>query len=677
MIFQQIEICNLFSYHQSVIFNIAGHEKNRSIVLISGRNGFGKTGFLNSIKLLFVGPREELRRGVMVGRILGPKPYMLGNGDAWMGVFNRTSRDQTKNAAYYVRCQWVEQSGAVDVKREWFPDGAFDPEGRLTIHANFLSESLEGKAAQAFLEKRLPPAYLPFFFFDGEKIQMLAEADEGIVEKEIEGILNIAQVNTLADYLVKVKRDWARESAVDAELKKFNKLESELDALCNQLAELHASKKNLDKEIEELAAKYADMERGLRNLQCMRAQEAEARHKAELKQVQEELTRIRHELMERFVPEAPLVVNPTVMREVLDRLEQNDQELGPKKELLAYLRHHLPSELFEHPVPPRHRLREDQKTFYKERLQNALEERRLVESDGVKGHTYSLDSTRQKALRRLMTRLVDDNPMPDHARRLQEASRLARREGELSQLIEEIHAVIDEDRPRYYRMQEELRELRQQKETLLKALGGVTMDCETKAREMQRKQIELTEQEKIITNAAKNRHYALLVDRLIELFKSYKDELRKRRRESMEMAINRHFKAIMTGHDLVHHIRINEHFGRQFLDKKGDLLGGANFSAGMKQLIAIALLWAMKEVSGKTVPVIIDTPLARIDRQNQENLLREYFPNAAEQVILLPTDSELDPEKYRLLAPHVYREYRLLNPHGDRTQVEQRTMYEG
>ncbi|MBF0585108.1 MAG: DNA sulfur modification protein DndD, partial [Magnetococcales bacterium] len=138
---------------------------------------------------------------------------------------------------------------------------------------------------------------------------------------------------------------------------------------------------------------------------------------------------------------------------------------------------------------------------------------------------------------------------------------------------------------------------------------------------------------------------------------------------------NTHFKTLMTSHDMIRTIHVDDHFGLHYLDAAEQAIGGGNLSAGMKQLAAISLLWALKSVSGKSVPVIVDTPLARIDRQNQENLLQSYFPQVAEQVIILPTDSELDREKYRLLAPYIYREYTLENPHGDCTEVKSKPMY--
>lgn len=59
-------------------------------------------------------------------------------------------------------------------------------------------------------------------------------------------------------------------------------------------------------------------------------------------------------------------------------------------------------------------------------------------------------------------------------------------------------------------------------------------------------------------------------------------------------------------------------------------------------MVATALLWALKTVSNKNIPVVIDTPLGRLDADNQKSLLVNYYPCVGEQVILLPTDSELD-----------------------------------
>ena len=103
-------------------------------------------------------------------------------------------------------------------------------------------------------------------------------------------------------------------------------------------------------------------------------------------------------------------------------------------------------------------------------------------------------------------------------------------------------------------------------------------------------------------------------------------------------------------------------------------IGMGTISAGMKQLAATSLLWALKEVSGRQLPVVIDTPLARIDLRHQHNLLTRYYPEAGDQVIMLPTDSELDEVKRKLLLPHVYKAFELYNPTGEKTEIREETL---
>ena len=66
-----------------------------------------------------------------------------------------------------------------------------------------------------------------------------------------------------------------------------------------------------------------------------------------------------------------------------------------------------------------------------------------------------------------------------------------------------------------------------------------------------------------------------------------------------------------------------------------------DMSAGEKQVYAIAMLDALAKITGKNLPVIIDTPLGRLDSQHRDNIVENYFPFASHQVIILSTDTEI------------------------------------
>ena len=93
---------------------------------------------------------------------------------------------------------------------------------------------------------------------------------------------------------------------------------------------------------------------------------------------------------------------------------------------------------------------------------------------------------------------------------------------------------------------------------------------------------------------------------------------------------------------------------------EGEEVEKKSLSAGEKQLMVISLLWALAICSKKKLPVIIDTPLSRLDSVHREALITTYFPNASDQTIILSTDSEIDEKYYQLMKPSIGDEFTLV-----------------
>ena len=80
-------------------------------------------------------------------------------------------------------------------------------------------------------------------------------------------------------------------------------------------------------------------------------------------------------------------------------------------------------------------------------------------------------------------------------------------------------------------------------------------------------------------------------------------------------------------------------------------------SKGEKQMFATAILWALAKTSGKPLPFLIDTPLARLDEGHRVNLIEKFFPLASHQVAIFSTDTEITFEHYKKLKPYLNRSY--------------------
>ena len=672
MIFESIELENLFSYCGTCHFDLSGRRPDRNIVLIAGRNGFGKTSFLNGLKLLFSGVTESLREAVQRQRKPTVKQYVMGAGDDWWGIFNRrASRDGASRC--YVRVKWREERGLVTAERSWMLVGN-DYEEILSIQADFLEAALSGNSAQEFISLRLPPDFVPFFIFDGEQIQELAEANRAYQIKQIERLLDIGRIELLSNTLRDASKTWV-DAAMDqrrhAELLELegqkHTREAHLGAIAQELAERR-------ERLNELEAESRKVQRRLGSRRAFVNQANEATLKSEQERLEQEQSAKSAALVAELPRIAPLLLAPTLAAKAARLLERQSDKGGQSAAFLTYLSASLPQQLFAGPPPPPIRsLSPDQEGYYRNRLSKLLEAH--LPQASTTGNTI-LDIPSADKARRLLQRYGDNDELrkrfaDDLERLFQIKTEIRRKKEELLN----VSALGEKEKEAYLQDQAAWDSTQAEIATLKDACGAGDKDVKRLKDELGKLQLAVDGKRDEVSLSQKARVRTDIARRLRDFFEAYKQKLKQTRREELQESINRHFRSLMSSHDLIARITVDEDFGLHYQDAEGRLIGMGNLSAGMKQLAATALLWALKDCSGKPLPIVIDTPLARIDRGNQENLLRNYYPVASQQVIVLPTDSELDVEKYRLLKSHIYREYKLSNDDGDNTRIVAQPMY--
>ena len=98
----------------------------------------------------------------------------------------------------------------------------------------------------------------------------------------------------------------------------------------------------------------------------------------------------------------------------------------------------------------------------------------------------------------------------------------------------------------------------------------------------------------------------------------------------------------------------------KLIDYNGNELLKDQLSAGEKQLFAVSIIWGLAQSSGYDMPVIIDTPLGRLDSQHRKNFVERYLPFASKQVIVLSTDEEVNGKYWDLIKPNVNAVYTLV-----------------
>lgn len=97
------------------------------------------------------------------------------------------------------------------------------------------------------------------------------------------------------------------------------------------------------------------------------------------------------------------------------------------------------------------------------------------------------------------------------------------------------------------------------------------------------------------------------------------------------------------------------------LDSEGKEIPKETFSTGEKQIYISCLIKSILGESIQNFPIFIDTPLGRLDHEHIENILNNYYPDLSNQVILLATNNEVTPRRYNMIAQKISKAYLIVN----------------
>lgn len=157
-------------------------------------------------------------------------------------------------------------------------------------------------------------------------------------------------------------------------------------------------------------------------------------------------------------------------------------------------------------------------------------------------------------------------------------------------------------------------------------------------------------------------------DTLVQLkpfFDEVADELLKRKRAKIEADMKEQLNKLLISYkDCIARVELSDSMQRFYIKlyhKAGNEISLSQLNAASKQIFIQVLLKVLRSLGDYNPPVMIDTVMGVLDEESRDVLMEEYFPELAEQTILLCTTSEIRKDKdYVKLEPFISRTYTLV-----------------
>lgn len=627
MIIKRLTMCNFGVYAGVQTFAFT---HTRPIVLISGMNGRGKTTFLEAILLALYGPNSIAWK---------ENPAHGSYGQYLRSRISRQAGEQES----FVELEFDMSPGQPDtyvVRRAWNGQGRRTAE-TITVTENGVDSPFLTQNWTMFIENLLPSALSSFYFFDGEKIAELALDNKNTQMKDaIRSMLGIQVLDRLKkdlDLSLRHTRERSGEKDSGTDVQALRRAKEAHEARLEELnQQIEAQNEKIWQQRERVSACRRQYEQ--KGGDAAQQRQALLQRRADLRAAGKQN---REALLDLAAGALPLVLVEDLLQDVRRQAEEEHssqvmgQALGRMETLLeGYAGDRAAAGQFMEYVKGCVPGREEEALYDLSphglvQLQSLLEKR--------------LNQSRTEA-RALLKRKKELEEQLDETERYLS---LDTNEKELNGL----YAEIKEQEALQLRLEVELNALQQEKSAVYKEAAATT-------KEWNRAVAAYLQEAELQDEAERMEKYTALSIRLVE---EYMTRLQRRKTGVLGETITQCYRKLANKKDMIHNIEMDaETLDLRYLDADGGLVAKDSLSAGEKQLMVIAILWALAICSRKKLPVIIDTPLARMDSLHRTALVTTYFPQASGQTIILSTDSEINRSYYALMREYVGDEFTLV-----------------
>jgi DNA sulfur modification protein DndD len=683
MKFSRIEIKNFRQYYNVVNIDLKT-DADQNIVVIGGKNGYGKTNFLLSIVWCLYGEKISQIDYNFKKEIQKEKNYSSFMQQSINWTAKRENKDTFSVSIEVSEIELPElnnlnsNSDSVIITRTFNVTSMNEILSILDSSSNMEIFDDESDKINFINDYIIPIDAAKFVFFDAEKISEIAnlsiKKEGSFINDALGKILGLDAYDTLIEdiefYINTLKKEGATKNLQEQIVDKEKAIElSEIDI--EKLEEENAEKL---KEIDDLKKTI----RQYNNLISQHSKQGNSTFDREsiLSEI-EKLKAKELKLSERFneVSEIiPLAILTGKLEEVSEHIEiqeKNTLSKNSSKENSEKIENFIELLFNKPPEPKNSTLSFKDKLFYYDKAKNLGSELFASNGDYQKIEFEHDLNNSEKSLIYDAINLVSSQSKELFETTIEEFNKIRIQLAELNKTLSKVDADMEDElildysskkETADYNITENNRKIGENNQQINKLKGDILRLNQQLS--VLVKKVDVTAQNKIKINESQ---------KYIDVLNSFLEEQKNKHKENLEKTILSELKILM------HKLGSEENCSKFIEDVKVTILASGqgmkitlldqddneirkeSLSSGEKQIYISCLIKAILNESIQSLPIFIDTPLGRLDEEHRDNITKKYYPSLSEQVVLFSTNSEITPKRHKDISENISKSYLLFN----------------
>lgn len=677
MVIKEIELYNFRIYKGSNQLNLTPSD-GKNIILVSGRNGFGKTTFLMSLVWCLYGRQMQDVDDLYKKEISEQGSYSKYIANS----LNRKARVEGENSFHVaitftdvnikeVPCKEIQIKRSFNVLTSTSEDVEILIDGRN-------SELSKEVGPEIFIRDFIMPIEIAkFFFFDAEKIVSLAEVNtpeqKKALSKAYSEVLGIKKYEDLKAEFEGLQIKIRQESASASEKAEFKKLEAEVLTFDEQIEEYQIkideskekkSEKNKDvRDIQEKLIKSGSLIT-VEELQELRAQESNLDKKQE---------NLQTELKESY-EFIPFAIAASKLLEVQDQLENefNYKSAQFKEENISGVTNKILTELLTVEKPKNLTIDHQVHNWYSSTFE-ALIRKHFFDNSPTLPTDFEVIHDFSESERSELNALFNSIKLSFREKFKNINSEYIFTKNEINSIRRKIRdAESNQEDPiieSYRKQKEELEKEVLRVEENIDSYNRAVGDFQGRKTQMNKK-IEDLSRRLEVSDKSKEKDKAL--SRQISILRNFISEFKMKKKASLEAQILEGLNTLLHKKGFIKEVEVSiigEDIDIVLRNKRGEEIKKESLSKGEQQMYATSILRALVEESDFQFPVFIDSPMQKFDEQHAENIVKYFYPNVSDQVVLFPLiNKEMTESEFNLLFGNIAKTFLINNVNEDSSE---------